>query len=325
MAQRTSFWREEVASRAGATIPKRLRKGYESRKGSIDSWIGELLREPGYCGHVLHPQPPVHIFGIPPDELRAREKKLYALADQVTETYTRRGRTHTRRQKSTTPIMLMAVASWPEPTMERTPERDRWERRIVRLARSRWGSMVRGVYAHVCESRYHLHVLVWADDAGPSKLLHAGFRGVLDLLQRDPQASRKAQAAEYVRNMKIVQQWHHFWVGEAFNWARSLTPRPRRSRSIALRDRQAQIEAQELEIAQKKVAIAAGQAEILEHAALIRQALERLAAREEKFKLQSALLKQQSQALGRMRNAVQDQLALEQSMRENRYEPPSVF
>lgn len=322
---RKGYWREEVASKVGTTIPKRLRKGYESRKGSVDSWIGEALRELGYRSHILHFSPTEHIFGIPPDELRAREKELYVLADQVKETYTRRGRTHKRRQKSTTPIMLMAVASWPEPTMERTPERDRWVRRVVRLAKSRWGKMLRGVYAHVDEAFYHLHLVVWADDGGPVKPHHAGHGCVLELLQREPGASRKSQAAEYVRGVKMAQEWYHHYVGRSFNWIRSIAPRPRRSRSTALRDRQAKIEAQEREIAQKNAAIAAGQAEVLEHTNLIKRALERLQAREAKLNQNSTLLKQQSAAVRRMREAVEDQLSLEQAMRSNLYEPPSVF
>lgn len=194
----------------------------------------------------------------------------------------------------------------------------------MRLAKSRWGKLLRGVYAHVDESYYHVHILV--DDNGkPLKTHHAGHGPAGDLLREQPNATRKDLAAEYVRGVMLAQQWYHHWVGKAFSWVRNPSPRPRRSRSAALRERQEKIEAQEREILQKKAAIAAGQSEILEHAELIKKALSRLQAREEKFKRESAMLRQQSAAVGRMRHAVEDQLAVERAVRQNRYESPGVF
>jgi hypothetical protein len=322
--ERRSFYGEAVFSKTGALIPKRRRKGREAFKWSIDSAVGELLREPGYCGHVEFSQPPVHIYGLRPEQLRERERQIYEGAEGVTEAYTRRGRIHTRKQKSSTPTLLLAVASWPEPNMLPTAERDRWVRRIVRLTKSRWGHMVRGVYAHVDESFFHLHI--WVDGGGwPMKNHHVGHGPAGDLKRAAPDTPRKELAAEYIRGSMLGQDWYHRWVGEAFGWSRNLVPRPRRSRFAALRERQEKIEAAEDEVARQKAIIAAAQSEVLAHTKMLQLALVQLKARESAVERGGALLREQSAAVGRLRVAVEDQLAIENSVQQNRYEDPGVF
>lgn len=250
---RTSFWSESVYSKAGAVIPRRLRKGNESVKWSIGGVLGELLREPGYCGHVVAPHPPVHVWGIEPCALRDRERALYAAAAKISKPYRRKdGVVLQRCQPASEPILLMAVASWPEPSITPTAERERWERRVIRTARSRWGSRLRGVYAHVDETFYHLHL--WVDDDGkPVKRLHAGHGAALELLSCQPRASRKEQCAAYRAGGRKAQDWYHHWVGQAMGWSRSDSPRPRLSRAAAARRRQQELEERE-ELAARQLA-----------------------------------------------------------------------
>lgn len=249
MPIRFPFWSEAVYSRAGAVIPRRLRKGNEAEKWSVHSVVGELLRELGYCRHVPNTQPPLHVWGLAPEALREREQQLYQAAANITKPYRRKdGAVFQRGQPSSEPILLLAVASWPEPSMNLTPERDRWQRRVIRTALSRWGSRLRGVYAHVDETFYHLHL--WVDDDGqPVKWLHSGHGAVLELLSSQPDASRKEQAAAYKAGGRKSQDWYHHFVGRTMGWTRSLAPRPRLSRGAAARRRQQELEERE-ELAQ---------------------------------------------------------------------------
>lgn len=277
--QRHPFWSESVYARTGSIIPARFRKGNEAAKWSVSDVIAELLREPGHCHHVAEPSPPVHVYGIEPGQLRVREQQLYEAAAQNTKPYKRGGQVFQRGQRVDEPILLMAVASWPEPSMESTPERERWQRRVVRLARGRWGSKLRGVYAHTDETYYHLHL--WVDDGGaPVKRLHAGHEAVLNLLDAHPEASRKEQGEAYKAGCSFVQGWFHQWVGRAFGWVRSMAPRPRFSRGAAARKRQEELEAREAlaadELRKLKAERAAWEAEKAHQRAGIRDSLTKL-------------------------------------------------
>ena len=315
---RSGFWSEAVFSQMGSTIPSRVRRGNERVKWSIDAILAELLRLDGHCGHVEKPMPPTHIWGLPPDRLRDRVEHVYANSELIKETYTRRGKEHRRRQKKSTPTVLMAVASWPEPNINATEMRARWERRVIRAARSRWGPCVIGVYAHTDEARYHLHV--WVDNDGhPVKQMHAGFGDVIRLLEDKPYVSRQEQAAAYKIGVAHALDWYHDRVGRHFGMRRKgLTPRPRMSRAGALRDRQEKIEAaEELAMSEwRRIAIA--KTEVLEHTAALQKALARLRAREE-------ALEHKSDAVAHLRDAVEDQLRLEDRLKRDRYEGPSVF
>lgn len=272
---RTCFWREEVFSRAGTVIPKQIRKGRESEKWSINDIVGELLREPGHCGHVDAPEPPVHVWGLHPSQLRGREKALHENASRVTETYTRLGKDLTRAQKSSTPTLLMAIASWPSPSMVRTDERDRWERRVIRAAKSRWGAMLRSVVAHTDEGHYHLHL--WVDDDGrPMKPHHAGHGAAMDAAAKGEDKAGRGTA--YRRGCAMAQDWYHHWVGRSMHWARSQAPRPRLSRAAALRRRDEALEQQAAvaaaQLAKNKAEaelLRAKSAEILQHDAVLAQ------------------------------------------------------
>lgn len=331
---RNPFYSEKAFAPKASVIPKRLRLKHGAYTTTeLDFVVGELIREAGkYIAHVHAPQPPIHVFGLPPSQLRARERFIVEAAGNEIEAYTRRGKTHTRKQKNTTPLMIGAVASWPEPDMTPTPERDRWQKRFVRLCKSRWGSMVRSVVAHADEGFYHLHA--WIDDDGKSmKTCCATHSYVEDLVRANPSATRKEMGQAAKEGGREVQRWYAQWAGKPFGHTPSRTPRARVPRSDAMRDRQAQIESAEEDLAQRKKAAAnlvresvariesaeqdlarrekAAQAEVLKHAAMIKDALARLQKREAN--------------VAALRLAVVDQLAVEVAAARNRNEEPSVF
>lgn len=308
---RSGFWSEAVYSQTGAVIPSRVRRGNERVKWSINAILGELLRLEGHCGHVEKPAPTLHVHGLPPERLRERVDVVYKNSLSIKEPYTRRGKNHLRRQKKSTPTVLMAVASWPEPNFDATETRNRWERRVVRAAKSRWGNGLIGVYAHTDESFYHLHL--WVDNNGhPVKRLHAGFGAVACLLEERPGATRAERGLAYKAGTRNGLDWYHHWVGQHFGMARkSESPRPRFTRAGALRARQEKVEAMEAEAAADMRMIAAARAEVLEHTSMLKKALARLQARE-------AALEQKAQAVEELLVAVEDQLEVEERVRRNR-------
>lgn len=330
---RKPFWSEKAFAEKASLIPERLRQ----RNGSfttagLDFMVGELIREPGYHDHVHSPSAPIHVYGIPPAALRDREKFIVERSKHEYETYTRRGKTHRRIQKNTTPIMLGGVASWPEPSMAPSSERDRWVRRVVRMCKARWGKLLRSVIGHADESFFHLHV--WVDDNGKSVKPHMAMHSYVDdLLRVNPQATRKEMGEAAKAGGRQVQAWYENWAGKPFGHHRSPTPRKRLSRTDALRDRQAQIEAEELAQSKKR-------AEIVVQAEQIQQALEKLRAREaraaaaeaevlqhtEMLKRALAKLQEREKAAQDLRAAVKDQIAVERAVARNgQYQAPSVF
>jgi hypothetical protein len=245
MKTRTHFWAEAVYSETGCTIPQHIQRGFETKKPSIKNIVGELIRETGYCGHVQYPQPPVHVFGLDVDQLRRREKTLYENAAKISRPYMRGDVEFKRRQQKSEPILMMVVVSYPEPSMFRTNERDKWERRVIRLARVRWRDNLKGAYAHVDENYYHLHL--WVDDDGrPVKHLHYGYQFASAAKKANHFADRKTLADAYKAGVTCCQDWVHKQLGKHMGWARmSDAPRPRLARGEAARLRQRELEERE--------------------------------------------------------------------------------
>lgn len=313
--------------------------------------LGFILREAARASkkdhkHIDNAILPTPIFGLHPSQLLELEAELIEGAKRQTETYTRRGKTHTRAQRKTTPILLVMIAHWPEPGMESTPKRERWTRRVVRLAKSRFGSMLKCVLGHSDEQAWHLHIVV-ADGGRPVKRISEGHKWVAELMSKNPQATRKEQAKEFRAGMSNMQQWFHSFAGESFGHVRSPTPRkrmPRREAMIkqkakldeaeellatqkkaiaaALRERKAQLEDEALALRQREQAVAeaeanqaqrdkAAQDEILKQTAMLKEALARLHKHEAK--------------VNALRAAVVDQIAVESVVAQNRYESPGIF
>ena len=337
-AEFKSFCSEKCYAIKPSAIPNHVyNPGGETHTPSLDFIIGELNRENSkYTKHIANPIPPTPIYGLHPSRLRELEAEIVEGASRETETYTRRGKTHTRAQRKTTPILLVMIAHWPEPGMEPTPKRERWARRVVRLAKSRFGSMLKCVLAHAYdESAYHLHLVV-ADGGKSMKKHSAGNNWSADLLRRNPKATRKDLAQEYRAGLSAMQQWFHGWAGEAFGHIRSPTPRKRMPKrealtgqkrmldeaeeklathkkaiAAALRERKEKLEAEERDLRRRGEAVAVAEAEVLQHARMLREALAKLHKRED--------------AVAGLREAVVNQLAVENMVSKNRYEAPSIF
>jgi hypothetical protein len=239
------------------TIPLKIQRitGI-ARTWTINEIIGEIRREPGHRTHINAPIPPKAVYGIDSSALRAAERVLYQQADTQMETYVRRGMEHRRKVRKTTPILLVAAASYPDLLTEETEERRRWQRLVIDAARERWGDKVLAVLGHEDEPHYHLHILVHNYGAS-AKPLHFGHASAMGLL--GPMEAKNAGEA-YREGGRAAQDWFHNRVGRPMGWERqSSAPRPRHSRphalalrELALADKEAEVNERERVLRQKE-------------------------------------------------------------------------
>jgi hypothetical protein len=232
MTQRFQFYNEKVYAQTSTT------------SWTVKDIVAEIIRKPGNSRHVDEPKDPICVYGYTVDELKTYAKCLAILADRQRETYTRRGVEHERAVKKSTPILLVAVASYPEPDMNDTPARQRWVDLVVQAAAARWKRRLRSIIAHADESHFHLHIIV--DNVGQSAktTLHAGHAAAA----RENDKEKKGEA--YRSGCREAQDWYHVNVGQKMGWLRGgdETAKPGRPpRPVALRKRQAEIERLEAE------------------------------------------------------------------------------
>lgn len=242
---RYMFW-HEIAFAIKASNPRKV--------WDIDHIINEICRIPENSHHVPAPLIPSSEYGLRVEQLLDFVKALKASAEQRTETYTVRGVTRTRKQSVTKPIMLVGVASYPEPDMRDTAERRRWINLVVEAVKARVEAdhgLVVSAVLHIDESHSHLHLVYVSSLPGSLvRSLHWGFRAS----DAEPLKSKKGEA--YRAGCERIQEWFFESVGSKMGWLRKRvvdestldlqrtapSPSRRPSRSQAQRNRQYQLE-----------------------------------------------------------------------------------
>lgn len=267
---RHMFW-HEIAYAIRASNPKKV--------WDIIHIINEICRIPENSHHVPAPLIPSSEYGLRVEQLLDFVKALKASAEQRTETYTVRGVTRTRKQSVTKPIMLVGVASYPEPDMRDTAERRRWINLVVEAVKARVEAdhgLVVSAVLHIDESHSHLHLVYVSSLPGSLvRSLHWGFRAS----DAEPLKSKKGEA--YRAGCERIQDWFFESVGSKMGWLRKRvvdestldlqrtapSPSRRPSRSQAQRNRQYQLENEaatlrkrNVELEQKAMELAAAQA-----------------------------------------------------------------
>lgn len=179
VGDRTQFVREEIFAIAANRRPPTKSGRPREPKASARAVIGEAIREgPEFCRHVLHPQPPRPLWGKRPDELLAWYVGLVEAAKLNTEELTSKGRVFTRRQRSTVPILLASVASFPGPPDDMNRDYRRWRLHVVAWAKRRYGNRLVSVIEHVDERHGHIHIIAANPNGTPARLIHAGYAAV---------------------------------------------------------------------------------------------------------------------------------------------------
>ena len=133
---------------------------------SVGQVIDELRRREEYATHVENPQPPVLIFGLDVDALKAAHdlmiengKTVVAMADGSIRKRAIRNDRHT---------LFTAVASYPVPraTIEADAtgtERslfERWKRLNIAFLKDKYGENLKSAFEHVDETFGHIHAYV---------------------------------------------------------------------------------------------------------------------------------------------------------------------
>ena len=240
----------------------------------------EVARVPANSGHVSNPLKPVSVFGPGVEQLHEYVAGLAEIANGKTETYARRGKghetatQHVRAVSKARPLLISAVASYPEPDVDDTPERRLWIDLTISFFKKMYDKRLYCAVLHVDESFAHLHL--FADCAGQTVKGPGGHPGHA-AAEAEPDKALKGVA--FRSAMARFQDDYHAQVGGPMGWLRS-SPKPglRTSRSVAMRERQRAQE--ELSSVQEKISkqlkvsiaeVAAAQLQINERRAQLAQ------------------------------------------------------
>lgn len=179
VGNRTQFVREAIFAIAANRRPPTKSGRAREPKSSGRAVIGEAIREgPEFCRHVQHPLPPRPLWGKRPDELVEWYTGLVAVAKLNQVDMTIKGRVFTRRQRSTVPILLAAVASFPGPPDDMNPAYRRWKLHVTAWAKRRYRHRLVSIIEHLDERHGHIHVIAADPKGTPARLIHAGFAAV---------------------------------------------------------------------------------------------------------------------------------------------------
>lgn len=215
-------------SRQKATTAKDGKPGRaEVRKWSAREIAAEAMREPGSCGHVERPQPPVVLFGCSPVEAAAMAEQWASTAVD--------GRGHALRADGL--AMAAGVASLPAEQAEDWP---RFREATVAWLREQYGERLRSVVEHTDEAHPHLHFYAVPLPGERFEVLHPGR---LAASKKAQQGGKKgAQNAEYKKAMVGWQDGFQNAVAAHFGLVR-LGPGRRRLTRGAWKAEQAQARA----------------------------------------------------------------------------------
>ena len=210
-----------------------------NKKGqSVDQVIGELLREPRYSLHVDKPEPPMHLDGISPAQLRAEHEAM--VDDTMTRVAGPHG-VHERALRRDRHTLLTVIASYPakRETLDEDPKRredyEAWEQATIAFCRKVFGADYRAAFRHVDEAYPHLHIYALPRNipGADAAQLHPGKRAKKAEEARrnadgeDPKAALKAANRACRAAMREFQDHYFTEVGEPCGLQRDGPRRPR--------------------------------------------------------------------------------------------------
>lgn len=190
--------------------------------------IEEATRAENCTPHVPSPIKPNTLFGIESSELLAWCDSLYEqAAAQKVET-----KTGFKKQRTDTPILLGAVASFPSAADENNVEYTNWRSLTVKFLKEKYGDNLISVVEHTDETFGHIHGLI--SNAGKSvKMLHDGHLAAMEA------SGREAQGTAYKRGCAALQDQFYEAVGLPCGLARTGPRQARKTRSEWLADQRA--------------------------------------------------------------------------------------
>lgn len=116
--------------------------------------LHEAYRVPGDCPHVAAPDIRVLHGPASPEPIAEACERVWSAARDAGG----------RRLQRTVPVLLSAVASYPDRLADADAESrarmQRWRDRVVKCWKGWWGDRLAAVVEHLDEARFHLHALV---------------------------------------------------------------------------------------------------------------------------------------------------------------------
>jgi hypothetical protein len=207
------FIHVEAYGRHGAHL-----KNSTKRKASMFGIRDEMIRAPHACDHVIDPQPPNVIFGLPPGagfDLAA--SRAEHAVDKIG-----------RRLRPEALVVLVGAATWPELTadVQRDPEALdrylRWRDATVAWVQSQWGDLLASVVEHMDELRPHLHFVVVPEVDPGNRLriasVHAGYRAAAKCEEDGGKPGEQRKA--YKEAMEAFQDCYYEQVAVRFGLTR---------------------------------------------------------------------------------------------------------
>lgn len=181
------------------------------KKASARDVIGEAIREaPKYFQHIDAPQPAIHLWGKRPEELVDWYEDLQRKAAVQTETMLlkKSGGLVTRKQRSSTVVMISSVFSYPEKHDLNNPAYAKWLLMVTAWCKRHYGRNLVSVLCHQDENFGHVHCIAQnADNPGASvRHLMAGFSEV----QKARAEGIKGRKLVGIYNDGYVQMQDHF-------------------------------------------------------------------------------------------------------------------
>lgn len=181
-----------------------------------DFVFAEARREPEASIHVLHPSPPVVVYGVD----LATVQEIHDTAAAAATITVKGG--HTRKLARDKKTLHTVVASYPATIDEirgdpiKRQEAEEWERRTVTWLRSQYGDDLKSVVRHEDEEYFHIHAYVvpTSDPSLSALRFHPGVtakRAVMDSGKdgEDRKTLSKKADAAYKAAMREWQDSYH--------------------------------------------------------------------------------------------------------------------
>jgi hypothetical protein len=189
---------------------------------SVRQVLAEAYRLPGDCPHIAAPDARV-LEGpeTPGPILGACEAVMDRARDAAG-----------RRARGSTPVLLSAVASYPDALAgadeEARGRMARWRDRVIKTWREWWGSQLVAIVEHLDEARYHLHGLVVAPLRAGRVAMGEIFPAVAARqTARETGQTKRMQDRAYKTGLRALQDAFHAAVS-AFEGHARVGPRRQR-------------------------------------------------------------------------------------------------
>ena len=175
-----------------------------------DFVFGEVMREPGFCYHVEHPEEPILVYGMSVPDLKSLHDDRASKAKTTNVKGQRRG---IRKDQKTLATVILSHPG----DADGVASVDEWQARSIEWLKSKYGDDLKTVVCHNDESYPHLHAYILpAGDEMRAMDYHPGMIAKNAIVKRgDGKEQNKAGDRAYRQAMREWQDDYYENVGLA--------------------------------------------------------------------------------------------------------------